>query len=220
MAVAMGSGQLDLAWMGPWGYIIANNASGCIAIATAKDQLKAHLSRDRHRQTGYRGEVIPRRHKKGARSRSRTSARPPVWPSRATTRKRCGRSTRKSFWKYSEGATHAANEIAVSSGQGGNTAENLLRSQPHRNDRKRQGESRQQQDHLHPHRSPTMRSWCRRGRARSQRSNPEKRSSRRSRRIRRRRYCPITTRGLSLRRTTTMHRSRKRPRRRQDRPRA
>ena len=27
MAVAMGSGQLDLAWMGPWGYIIANNST-------------------------------------------------------------------------------------------------------------------------------------------------------------------------------------------------
>ena len=29
LAVAMGSGQLDCAWMGPWGYIIANNATDC-----------------------------------------------------------------------------------------------------------------------------------------------------------------------------------------------
>jgi phosphonate transport system substrate-binding protein len=36
MAVAMGSGQLDVAWMGPWGYIIANNSTGCTAIATVK----------------------------------------------------------------------------------------------------------------------------------------------------------------------------------------
>ncbi len=36
MAVAMGSGQLDLAWMGPWGYIIANNHTNCTAIATVK----------------------------------------------------------------------------------------------------------------------------------------------------------------------------------------
>jgi phosphonate transport system substrate-binding protein len=36
MAVAMGSGQLDLAWMGPWGYIIANNSTGCTALATVK----------------------------------------------------------------------------------------------------------------------------------------------------------------------------------------
>jgi phosphonate transport system substrate-binding protein len=36
MAVAMGSGQLDVAWMGPWGYVIANAATGCRAVATAK----------------------------------------------------------------------------------------------------------------------------------------------------------------------------------------
>jgi phosphonate transport system substrate-binding protein len=36
IAVAMGSGQLDVAWMGPWGYVIANNATGCQAVATAK----------------------------------------------------------------------------------------------------------------------------------------------------------------------------------------
>jgi len=36
MAVAMGSGQLDVAWMGPWGYIIANNATQCQAVATVK----------------------------------------------------------------------------------------------------------------------------------------------------------------------------------------
>jgi phosphonate transport system substrate-binding protein len=36
MAVAMGSGNLDVAWMGPWGYIIANNSTGCQAVATVK----------------------------------------------------------------------------------------------------------------------------------------------------------------------------------------
>jgi hypothetical protein len=34
LAVAMGSGQLDLAGMSPWGYIIANNSIGCKAVAT------------------------------------------------------------------------------------------------------------------------------------------------------------------------------------------
>ena len=29
MAVAMGSGQLDLAWMGPWGYVLAASSTGC-----------------------------------------------------------------------------------------------------------------------------------------------------------------------------------------------
>ena len=32
----MGSGQLDVAWMGPWGYVISNAATGCRAVATAK----------------------------------------------------------------------------------------------------------------------------------------------------------------------------------------
>lgn len=36
MAVAMGSGQLDLAWMGPWGYVIAASSTGCAALATVK----------------------------------------------------------------------------------------------------------------------------------------------------------------------------------------
>ena len=36
MAVAMGSGQLDVGWMGPWGYIIANSATNCQALATVK----------------------------------------------------------------------------------------------------------------------------------------------------------------------------------------
>ena len=36
MAVGMASGQLDVAWMGPWGYIIANNQTGCQAVATVK----------------------------------------------------------------------------------------------------------------------------------------------------------------------------------------
>ena len=29
LAIAMGSGQLDAAWMGPWGYVIANAATDC-----------------------------------------------------------------------------------------------------------------------------------------------------------------------------------------------
>ncbi|MGA6963109.1 MAG: PhnD/SsuA/transferrin family substrate-binding protein, partial [Xanthobacteraceae bacterium] len=36
MAVAMGGQQVDLAWMGPWGYIIANSATNCQAVATVK----------------------------------------------------------------------------------------------------------------------------------------------------------------------------------------
>ena len=35
ISVALANGQVDLAWMGPWGYVLANNDSGVTAIATA-----------------------------------------------------------------------------------------------------------------------------------------------------------------------------------------
>ena len=36
ISVALANKQVDLAWMGPWGYILANDDSGVRAIATAK----------------------------------------------------------------------------------------------------------------------------------------------------------------------------------------
>ncbi len=35
ISVAPANEQVDLAWMGPWGYVLANNDSGVTAIATA-----------------------------------------------------------------------------------------------------------------------------------------------------------------------------------------
>jgi len=88
MAVAMGSGQLDVAWMGPWGYIIANAATNCQAVATVKyDDKPVYYG-------STSGWLVPTFYAKD------------VW-----------KIDPKTYWKYSEGATHAANEIAVSSGQ-------------------------------------------------------------------------------------------------------
>ena len=36
IAVALSSGQVDVAWMGPWGYVIAHHQGAGDAIATAK----------------------------------------------------------------------------------------------------------------------------------------------------------------------------------------
>src|SRR5690349_19597274 len=36
ISVALANEQVDVAWMGPWGYVLANNHSGVAAIATAK----------------------------------------------------------------------------------------------------------------------------------------------------------------------------------------
>jgi phosphonate transport system substrate-binding protein len=36
ISVALANGQVDVAWMGPWGYILAHDDSGVTPIATAK----------------------------------------------------------------------------------------------------------------------------------------------------------------------------------------
>ncbi len=116
MAVAMGSGQLDLAWMGPWGYILANAASGCKAVATVKYDDKPT----------YLGIVIAKPDLKIAKfpedSKGMSMSFADVgstsgWLIPTYYAKEVWKIDPKTFWKYNEGATHAANEVAVSSGQ-------------------------------------------------------------------------------------------------------
>ena len=74
ISVALANKQVDVAWMGPWGYILANDDSGVRAIATAKYDGKPI----------YHAIVVcgPGKVKgwpeggKGSACRSRTSARP------------------------------------------------------------------------------------------------------------------------------------------------
>lgn len=115
MAVAMGSGQLDLAWMGPWGYVIANNATGCQALATVKYDDKPF----------YHGIVIGRPDLKVARFPDDTKGMSMSFADVGSTSgwlmptwyaKEVWKIDPKTFWKYTEGATHAANEVAVQSG--------------------------------------------------------------------------------------------------------
>ncbi|MDE1150138.1 MAG: phosphate/phosphite/phosphonate ABC transporter substrate-binding protein [Azospirillaceae bacterium] len=116
MAVAMGSGQLDLAWMGPWGYIIANNATGCQAVATVKYDEKPT----------YLGIIIARPDVKVAKFPDDTKGMAISFADVGSTSgwlipsyyaKEVWKIDPKTFWTYTEGATHAANEISVSSGQ-------------------------------------------------------------------------------------------------------
>lgn len=116
MAVAMGSGQLDVAWMGPWGYVIANNSTDCQAIATVKYDEKPI----------YHAIIIGRPDLKVAKFPDDTKGLSisfadvgstsgwliPTWYA-----KEVWKIDPKTFWKYREGATHGANEIAVQSGQ-------------------------------------------------------------------------------------------------------
>jgi len=116
MAVAMGSGQLDVAWMGPWGYIIANNSTDCQAVATVKYDDKPI----------YHAIIIGRPDAKVNKFPDDTKGMSisfadvgstsgwliPTWYS-----KEVWKIDPKTFWKYREGASHPANEIAVQSGQ-------------------------------------------------------------------------------------------------------
>jgi phosphonate transport system substrate-binding protein len=116
MAVAMGAGQLDLAWMGPWGYIIANNSTGCTALATVKYDEKPV----------YYAVIIGKPELKVNKfpddTRGLTMSFADVgstsgWLIPTWYAKEVWKIDPKSYWKYSEGATHAANEMSVQAGQ-------------------------------------------------------------------------------------------------------
>lgn len=116
LAVAMGGGQVDVAWMGPWGYIIANNATDCQAVATVKYDDKPI----------YYAIVIARPDLQVGKFPDDTKGRSISFADVGSTSgwlvptyyaKEVWKLDPRAFWSYSEGATHAANEVAVSAGQ-------------------------------------------------------------------------------------------------------
>lgn len=116
MAVAMGSGQLDVAWMGPWGYIIANSATGCQAVATVKyDEKPTYLAiiiaKPDLKVTKFPDDT------KGKSMSFADVGSTSGWLIPTYYAKEVWKIDPKTFWKYSEGATHPANEMAVTSGQ-------------------------------------------------------------------------------------------------------
>ncbi|MGB6792443.1 MAG: phosphate/phosphite/phosphonate ABC transporter substrate-binding protein [Pseudolabrys sp.] len=116
MAVAMGSGQLDVGWMGPWGYIIANSATNCQALATVKYDDKPIYYAIIIARPDFEVKNFPedsRGHSISFADLGSTSG----WLIPSYYCKEVWKIDPKTFWKYTDGATHAANEIAVSSGQ-------------------------------------------------------------------------------------------------------
>ena len=116
MAVAMGSGQLDLAWMGPWGYIIANNATACQAVATANYDGKPIY----HAIIVGRPDLDVKEFPQSTKGMSISFAdvgSTSGWLIPTFTAKTDWHIDPKTFWQYREGSTHPANEIAVASGQ-------------------------------------------------------------------------------------------------------
>jgi phosphonate transport system substrate-binding protein len=114
ISVALANKQVDVAWMGPWGYILANADSGVRAIATAKYDGKPI----------YHAIVVcgPGKVKgwpEGARGKRVSFAdvgSTSGWLIPTAWFKAKGLDPKQLF-NYSDGATHAANEIAVASGQ-------------------------------------------------------------------------------------------------------
>jgi len=116
IAVAMGGSQVDVAWMGPWGYIIANSSTGCQAVATVKYDDKPI----------YHAIIIAKPDMQVTKFPDDTKGRSMSFADVGSTSgwliptyyaKDVWKIDPHTFWKYSEGATHAANEVAVSAGQ-------------------------------------------------------------------------------------------------------
>ena len=116
MAVAMGSGQLDLAWMGPWGYVIANNSTDCTAIATVKYEEKPTYLAIVVAKPDLAVGKFPD-DTKGLSMSFADVGSTSGWLIPTYYAKTVWKIDPKTFWAYHEGATHAANEVAVSNGQ-------------------------------------------------------------------------------------------------------
>ena len=115
LAVAMGSGNLDLAWMGPWGYVLANSSTGCQAVATVKYDDKPTY----HAIIIARPELAVSKFPEDTRGRSISFAdvgSTSGWLIPTFYSKEIWKIDPKTYWKYNEGASHPANEIAVSAG--------------------------------------------------------------------------------------------------------
>ena len=114
ISVALANKQVDLAWMGPWGYVLAHDDSGVRAIATAKYDGKPI----------YHAIVVckPGLVKgwpdgaKGKRVSFADVGSTSGWLIPTAWFKQKGIDP-KQYFNYSDGSTHAANEISVASGQ-------------------------------------------------------------------------------------------------------
>ena len=114
ISVALANNQVDLAWMGPWGYVLAHDDSGVVAIATAKYDGKPIY----HAIVVCKPGLV-KNWPEGARGKRVSFADvgstsgwlvPTAWFKTRNI-------DPKQYFNYSDGATHAANEISVASGQ-------------------------------------------------------------------------------------------------------
>jgi phosphonate transport system substrate-binding protein len=115
ISIALANGQADVAWMGPWGYVLAHNEGGAEAIATVKYDGKSSY----HAIIVGRPDLAIGRWPEDARGLSISFAdvgSTSGWLIPTDYFLRTGIDP-KSYFKYREGASHPANEIAVANGQ-------------------------------------------------------------------------------------------------------
>ncbi len=115
ISVAMRNDQIDLAWMGPFGYVLANKEAGAKAIATAEYNEKPI----------YRAIVVSRpdldikRWPEDGRGKSISftdTGSTSGWLIPTNWFRERGIDP-KTYFDYKEGSTHAANQVAVANGR-------------------------------------------------------------------------------------------------------
>jgi len=115
ISVAMRNDQIDLAWMGPFGYVLANTEAGAKAIATAKYDEKPVY----HAIVVSRPDLDIERWPEDGKGKSISftdTGSTSGWLIPTNWFRERGIDP-KSYFEYSEGATHAANQVAVANGR-------------------------------------------------------------------------------------------------------
>jgi phosphonate transport system substrate-binding protein len=115
IATALANGQADVAWMGPWGYVLANNEGGAQAVATVKYDGKSVY----HAIIVAKPDLPIANFPSDAKGMSISFAdvgSTSGWLIPTYSFKRQNIDPR-TFFKYRDGASHPANEMAVASGQ-------------------------------------------------------------------------------------------------------
>ncbi len=115
ISVALANEQVDLAWMGPWGYVLANNDSGVTPLATVKYDGKPIYHAIVVARPGLEIKNWPE-DGKGLKMSFADVGSTSGWLIPTNWFKAKGIDP-KTYFQYSEGATHAANEIAVANSQ-------------------------------------------------------------------------------------------------------
>jgi phosphonate transport system substrate-binding protein len=116
LAVAMATGNLDAAWMGPWGYVLAHHASGCQAIATVRYDDRPVYNAIIVARPGLALSKFPD-DTRGLSMSFADSGSTSGWLVPTYFAREVWKIDPKTFWKYNEGASHPGNQMAVASGQ-------------------------------------------------------------------------------------------------------